>query len=215
MEMTKAKVPTGPVKRQVAEAWNHQRTNISCGMPKQEMEIQYENIKTPRTCKCCEYYDHPCLQEEDSLMTAEARQRYQLDINKKRKSFAQDPILERVTQDEDTNQTMNLEDWSISFKEFQPNRIKQHKKQSIQEGHYINKGPTKRKMTRSRDAGLYCLKCGEDGHLASWCEKEDDSPPQNQSSNSLSIGQPPSVGLLVSTDDLDIPARKECHQSMP
>ena len=29
--------------------------------------------------------------------------------------------------------------------------------------------------TRSRDLGLYCLKCGEDRHLASWCEKENDN----------------------------------------
>ncbi|CAN6334080.1 unnamed protein product [Urochloa humidicola] len=177
MEMTKAKVPTGPVKRQVAAAWNCKRNKKSRGALELQVEIQHEDIETPGTCKCCEHYGHRCLQEEDSLMTAEARQRYQLDINNKRKSSAQDPILEEVTQVEDTNHTMNLEDWSISFKEFQPSRIKQHKKQSIQEGHYVNKGPTKRKMTRSRDAGLYCLKCGEDGHLASWCEKEDDSPP--------------------------------------
>ena len=31
------------------------------------------------------------------------------------------------------------------------------------------------RMTRSRDLGLYCLKCGEDGHLASWCEKKNDN----------------------------------------
>ena len=40
------------------------------------------------------------------------------------------------------------------------------------EGHYANRCPTKRKKTRSRDLGLYCLKCGEDGHLANWCEKK-------------------------------------------
>ena len=42
------------------------------------------------------------------------------------------------------------------------------------EGHYTNGCPTKCKMTRSCDLGLYCLKCAEDGHLASWCEKEGD-----------------------------------------
>ena len=60
-------------------------------------------------------------------MTTEARQHYHLDIN--RKLFAQDPVLEGVAQDEDSTQTMNLEGWTISFKEFQPKRSKQPKKQ--------------------------------------------------------------------------------------
>ena len=185
------------------------------------------------------------------------------------------PNLEGVTQAEDRDPTINLEDWTITFKEFQPKRSKQSKKQiskasqekvelpqpladrSVQpssnqlqpevvqppydnsieknpdaqaiprrvemeqkesrdgrvkrvvcfkygekghyasrcstkrgsqdeyakrmcsvgskEGHYANRCPTKRKKTRSRDPGLYCLKCGEDGHLASWCEKENDN----------------------------------------
>ena len=60
-------------------------------------------------------------------MTAEARQHYHSDIN--RKLSTQDPVLEGVTQDGDSSQTINLEDWSISFKEFQPKRSKQPKKQ--------------------------------------------------------------------------------------
>ena len=49
-------------------------------------------------------------------MTAEARQRYHSEIN--RKLSAQDPVLEGAAPDEDRTQTINLEDWSISFKEF-------------------------------------------------------------------------------------------------
>ena len=45
------------------------------------------------------------------------------------------------------------------------------------EGHYTNGCPTKRKKTRSRDLGLHGLKCGEDGHRVSWCEKEDNDQP--------------------------------------
>ena len=47
-------------------------------------------------------------------MIVEARQRYHSDINGK--LSAQDPVLEEVAQDEDSIQTINLEDWSISFK---------------------------------------------------------------------------------------------------
>jgi hypothetical protein len=59
-------------------------------------------------------------------MTAEARQRYHSDIN--RKLSMQDPNLEGVTQAEDRNQTINLEDWTITFKEYQPKRSKQSRK---------------------------------------------------------------------------------------
>ena len=39
------------------------------------------------------------------------------------------PNLEGVTQAEDRNPTINLEDWTITFKEYQPKRSKQPKKQ--------------------------------------------------------------------------------------
>ena len=51
-------------------------------------------------------------------MTVEARQHYHSDINRK-----------LSTQDGDSIQTINLEDWSISFKEFQRKISKQPKKQ--------------------------------------------------------------------------------------
>ena len=60
-------------------------------------------------------------------MTAEARERYYLDINKK--FLMQDPNIEGNAQTEDSNQTINLEDWTITFKEYQPKRSKQPKKQ--------------------------------------------------------------------------------------
>jgi len=72
MELTKAKIPTGPVKRQVAEAWNHQSNKRSRETTELEMERQYKDIKSPGTCQCCEHYGHLCLQE-DSLRIAKAR----------------------------------------------------------------------------------------------------------------------------------------------
>ena len=39
------------------------------------------------------------------------------------------PNLEGVTQVEDRNPTINLEDWTITFKEYQLKRSKQSKKQ--------------------------------------------------------------------------------------
>ena len=97
----------------VAKAWNNEKRKRNYEAPKPLQKEQHEISKTLGTCQCWEHYGHLCLQE-DSLMTAEARQRYPSEIN--RKLSAQDPVLEEVAQDEDSIQTINLEDWSISFK---------------------------------------------------------------------------------------------------
>ena len=197
MVLTKAEIPTGPVKRQVAEA------------QKPVIEEQHEISKTPGTCQCCEHYGRLCLQE-DSLMTAEVRQRYHSDI--KRKLSTQDPVLERVAQDEDRTQTINLDDWTISFKEFQPKRSKQSKKQiskasqekvelsqpladrSVQPSsnqlqpevvqppydNSIEKNPdaqaipqrVEMEQKESRDRcvkGIACFRCSKEGHYANGC----------------------------------------------
>ena len=109
----------------VAEAWNNEKRKRNYEAPKPLQKEQHEISKTPGTCQCCEHYGRLCLQE-DSLMIAEARQRYHSEIN--RKLSAQDPVLERAAQDEDRTQTINVKDWSISFKDFQPKRSKPPKK---------------------------------------------------------------------------------------
>ena len=61
MKLTKAEIPTGPVKRQVVEAWNRQKNKRSRGTPELERERPHKDIKTPEICQCCEYYGRPCL----------------------------------------------------------------------------------------------------------------------------------------------------------
>ena len=107
MEMTKAEVPTGPVKRQVAEAWNNEKRKRNYEAPKPLQKEQHEIGKIPGTCQCWEHYDRLYFQE-DSLMTMEARQHYHSDI--KGKLPTQYPVLEEVAQDEDSTQVVNLED---------------------------------------------------------------------------------------------------------
>jgi hypothetical protein len=97
-EITKAGVPTGPVKKQVVEAWNHQNNKRSHGAPELRINEQDEHMKTIGICQCCEYYGPSYLQNEASLMTNEARQCYHLDINKKRKLCTQNPVLKEVAQ---------------------------------------------------------------------------------------------------------------------
>jgi hypothetical protein len=51
-------------------------------------------------------------------MIDESRKCYHLDINKKRKLCTQNPDLKEVAQVVYSNQIINLEDWSITFKAF-------------------------------------------------------------------------------------------------
>jgi hypothetical protein len=49
------------------------------------------------------------------------------------KLCTQNPVLEKVAQAIDSNQIINLEDWSITFNEFQHDGIKQFKKHASEE----------------------------------------------------------------------------------
>jgi hypothetical protein len=175
-------------------------------------------MKTAGACQYCEHYGRSCLQKEASLMTDEAGQCYYLDINKKMKLCTQNPVLEEVAQAVDSNQIINLEDWSITLKAFQPDRIKQLKKHAseesqgnsikrlcfrcVKEGHYVNNCPTKSKRILPSHDGLYCLKREENGHLASWCAKEDGNQPQDRNLNTFTSSQ--------TCSRQDTKARKAC-----
>jgi hypothetical protein len=116
-EMAQDRVPIGPVKRQVAEAWNNQRKKKKHEALKLTMEKQHEVNKAPDMCLCGEYHDLSCPQKEASLMTTEARQHNPIDINKQRMLSTQDPIQEEGSQAEGHTQTLNLDDWSNTCKE--------------------------------------------------------------------------------------------------
>jgi hypothetical protein len=156
IKITKIGVSTALVKKQVIEAWNHQNNKRSHGAPELRMNEQHERMKTIGICQCCEHYGRSCLQKEASLMGDEARQCYHLDINKKRKLCTQNPVLEEVAQARDSNQIINLEDWSITFKAFQPDRIKQLKDHASEE-------------SQDKSIKILCFKCGEEGHYDNNC----------------------------------------------
>jgi hypothetical protein len=82
--MAKDRIPIGPVKRQVAEAWKNQRKKKKHEALKLTMEKQHEVNKAPDMCPCGEHQGFSCPQKEASLMTAEAHQHNPIDINKQR-----------------------------------------------------------------------------------------------------------------------------------
>jgi hypothetical protein len=128
-EMAKDRIPIGPVKRQVAEAWNNQRKKKS-GALKPTMEKQHEINKALDMCPCGEHHGFSCPQMEASLMTAEARQHNPIEINKKRMLSTQDPTHEEGSQAEGHTQTLNLDDWIITCKEYKSGRRKRSNKQN-------------------------------------------------------------------------------------
>jgi hypothetical protein len=90
-EMAKDRIPIGPLKRQVAEAWNNQRKKKKHEALKLTMEKQHEVNKAPDMCPGGEHDALSCPQKEASLMTAEARQHNLIDINKQRMLPTQKP----------------------------------------------------------------------------------------------------------------------------
>jgi hypothetical protein len=83
--MAKDRVPTGPVKRQVAEAWKKiKEKKKKHEALKLTMEKQPEVNKAPDMCPCGEYHCLSCPPKEASLTTAEARQHNPIEINKQR-----------------------------------------------------------------------------------------------------------------------------------
>jgi hypothetical protein len=63
-------------------------------------------------------------------MTAEARQHNPIDINKQRTLSTQNLIQEEGSQAEGHTQTLNLDDWIITCKEYKPGRRKRSNKQN-------------------------------------------------------------------------------------
>jgi hypothetical protein len=81
--MAEDRVPTGPVKRQVAEARDNQRKKKHEAL-KLTMKKQHDVNKVPNMCPCGEHDALSCPQKEASLITAEARQHNPIDINKQK-----------------------------------------------------------------------------------------------------------------------------------
>jgi hypothetical protein len=128
--MANDRIPIGPVKRQVAEAWNNQRKKKKHGALKPTMVKQHEDYKAPDMCPCGEYHGLSCPKKEASLMTAEARQHNLIDINTQRMFPTQNLTQEEGSQAEGHAQTLNLDDCIITCKEYKPGRLKRSNKQN-------------------------------------------------------------------------------------
>jgi hypothetical protein len=129
--MAKDRVPVGPVKRQDVEVWKNQRKKKKHEALKLTMEKQHEVDKAPDRCPDVKHDALPCPQKEAGLLTAEARQHNPIDINKQRMlSTKKNPTQEEGSQAEGHTQTLNLDDWIITCKEYKLGRCKRSNKQN-------------------------------------------------------------------------------------
>jgi hypothetical protein len=94
------------------------------------MEKQHEVNKVPDMCPCGQHHGISCSPKEASLITAEARQHNPIDINKQRMLPTQNRIQEEGYQAEGHTQTLNLDSWIITCKEYKPGRRKRSNKQN-------------------------------------------------------------------------------------
>jgi hypothetical protein len=72
------------------------------------------------------------------------------------KLCTQNPVLEEVAQAVDSNQIINIKDWSITFKAFHPDRIKQLKYHASEE-------------SQDKSIKRLCSECGKEGHYVNNC----------------------------------------------
>jgi hypothetical protein len=88
------------------------------------MEKQHEVNKAPDMCPGGEHDALSCPQKEAGLLTAEARQYNPIDINKQKMLSTSNSTQEERSQAEGHTQTLNLDDWIITCKEYKPGRRK-------------------------------------------------------------------------------------------
>ena len=128
---------SGPMKRQVAEAWKNMRTHGGVGSNTSGYQDQ---------CHCCRHYSLPCLRNRSSKKEVKVKPNCVTNEDKKRKEKSLEPALGSEQHsnpklshlalnsghenpnlgDEETSQAnltaheVCIDGWTITYKEFQP-----------------------------------------------------------------------------------------------
>jgi hypothetical protein len=140
---------SGPVKRQVAEAWKNIRTHGGAGSNTSGYHDQ---------CHCCRHYGLPCRRNRSFKMEAKVKPNCGTNEDKKRKAKSLEPALgseqhsnpklshlalnsghenpnlgdEETSQANPTAHEVCIDGWTITYKEYQPRRINQVRKKASQ-----------------------------------------------------------------------------------
>jgi len=139
-------ITKGPMKRQVAEAWKNVKSNEGDGS--KMLGSQYQ-------CQCCMHYGFPCLQNKPNKRKVQVNPNCEDNVDKKRKKNSPDPVLVNdqhlgsttlshlslipsqmnpnykeleASQAKNTSHEVCIDGWTITCKEFQPQKTKQAKR---------------------------------------------------------------------------------------
>ena len=188
---------SGLVRRQVAEAWNNMRNHRSVGSNTSGYHDR---------CHCCEHYGLPCLRNMSSKKEVKTKPTCVTNKDKKRKAKALEPTLgsdqhpnpkmshvasnscrknsnlgdKETSQVNPTAHEVCIDGWTITYREFQPRRIKQYRKksnhtkinhQSQRVGNTPSNTSVESNITKD-PAKRRCFHCQQEGHYISSCPQK-------------------------------------------
>ena len=140
-------IPKGLVKRQVAEAWKKMKSNKGTGS---------NTLESQDPCQCCKHYGFPYLQNKCNKREAKVNPSCEANVDKKRKEVSTEQVLGsnqyldlshlalipsqmnlnckelEASQAKTTSHEVCIDGWTITYKEFQPQKTKQARKQISQ-----------------------------------------------------------------------------------
>jgi hypothetical protein len=143
-----ANIPKGPEKIQVAKAWKNMKSN---------KDVDSKALGRQEQCHCCKHYGFPCLQNEYNKGKFKVDPNFEVNMDKKRKAISLEPTVEsnqqssyttlshtalipcqinpnleelEASQAKTTPQEVVIDGWTITYKEYQPRKAKQAKKQA-------------------------------------------------------------------------------------
>ena len=151
LSQDQSNIPKGSVKRQVAEAWKKMKSNEG---------VHSKTLGSQCQCQCCMHYGFPCRRNKPNQGKVKVNPSCEANVDKKRKEVSSEPELEsnqhsssttllhlapiprqinsdskesEVSQAKITplfSQEVCIDGWMITYKLFQPQRIKRARKRS-------------------------------------------------------------------------------------
>ena len=213
-------IPKGQVKRQVVKAWMKIKSNEGVGS--KTLGSQYQ-------CQYCKHYGFPCLRNKPTKKEVKVNPNCEANVDKKRKANSLEPVLgsdqhlssttlshpalipRQINSDFKELEVFQakvtplfphevcIDGWTITYKEFQPRRIKRAKKRSSQTKmnlqsqqadntlsnnsveYDIMKDPAKRK----------CYLCQQEGHYIKSSPQKNQPLHHENSQSQITTGLPP------------------------